>query len=626
MANKKQIKLLRQIEDWNKWRTDNPDVRINLSRADFWRADLYRVDLGGANLSYSILIKANLRKANLEGANLSRADLSGADLEGAYLRKAYLSGADLRGANLRGANLEGANLSKTDLSKANFYVTNLIGANLSEADLSEAGLIGAKLLGANLNKVNFGGINIHEIDLRGTNICEDMLRKDFNYNHNFSQYVDSEIFKEDKEQLSRLDQEQLKRLKKGVKFWNKWRQNNIDVNIYLNKVDLVESYLRRANLWRAKLSGSDLRKTDLIEANLREADLRRVNFKGADLRDSDLREADLRGANLIKAKLNEANLIGADLREADLRGSNLIKAKLIETNLIETNLSGTNLSYSNLREANLINTNFTNSTITGVNLYGNAKDNWIIDGIKCDYFYNDLKGKNRLPKEGNFKEGAFEELYKQLPTFEYLFEKGFTPIDPLIMDQVVQVINEKRPEIELRLDSFHSKGQPRAVFTVLHKHDVEETQKQIAYEYEKKIIALEGKNEILKELVITSMNKPQQHIERLITMGDNINFGGNGNIAFAKDNADVRQTNINYKTNNELLTEINKLKNELSKISVDQTNREAIEIQFETLENNARSDKKNAVLMKTTLESIKSITQGALGSAMGAGFNISYKF
>ncbi|KPA11709.1 hypothetical protein MHK_008060 [Candidatus Magnetomorum sp. HK-1] len=34
---------------------------------------------------------------------------------------------------------------------------------------------------------------------------------------------------------------------------------------------------------------------------------------------------------------------------------------------------------------------------------------------------------------------------------------------------------------------------------------------------------------------------------------------------------------------------------------------------------NSKSDKKNAVLMKSTLESIKTITQGAMGSAMGAG-------
>jgi len=154
-------------------------------------------------------------------------------------------------------------------------------------------------------------------------------------------------------------------------------------------------------------------------------------------------------------------------------------------------------------------------------------------------------------------------------------------------EKVVQAINDQQPEIDIRLNSPHYRGQPRPVFTVI--------------------------------------NKPQQLIHGTYitigenTMGDNINFSGNGNIAFGKDKATVNQTNIEYTANNKLLKEIKKLKDELSKINIDQNNREAIDIQFEILENNSKSDKKNVILMKSTLESIKTITQGALGSAMGAG-------
>ena len=76
------------------------------------------------------------------------------------------------------------------------------------------------------------------------------------------------------------------------------------------------------------------------------------------------------------------------------------------------------------------------------------------------------------------------------------------------------------------------------------------------------------------------------------------------------DNAIINQTN------KALLTEINKLKDELSKLKIGKTNREAIDILIENLENYAFSDKKNSVLMKSTLDSIKIITQDALGSEM----------
>ena len=43
-------------------------------------------------------------------------------------------------------------------------------------------------------------------------------------------------------------------------------------------------------------------------------------------------------------------------------------------------------------------------------------------------------------------------IRQQLPTFEYVFEHGITLLDPLIMDQVVQTISERRPEFELKLE------------------------------------------------------------------------------------------------------------------------------------------------------------------------------
>ena len=596
MANKEQLKILKQgVKDWNKWRRDNIfvekiNIDINLSGANLSGANLSEANLSGANLSGANLSKAYIAYScliytDLTDANLSEAILSVADLTDAILSKADFAYADLSDANLRGANLRGVDLLRADLLRA---------------DLTKADLSGASLKEANIEEADFG-----EANLSGTDFTYANIRGGANFKNSIG-----------------LPEWIEKGLDKNVTYTQQQLIYNIRRRFFKNlkEANLKNANLSGANLANADLSGANLIEADLTEADLEEADLRKANLTEADLSKANLTEADLRGANRL-CFLSGADLSGANLSGVDLSGGiyDFYSAKLLGANLSGADLSGANLSGANLSEANLINSNFTNVIITGVNLYGSARDNWIIDSIKCDYFYNDPKGKIRIPKELNFKKGEFEELYKQLPSFEYIFKNGFTPIDAFIMDQVVQAINEQQPEIELKLDSFHSRGQSRSVFTVLHKHDIEETQKQIAYEYEKKIIVLEGKNEVLKELVLSSMKKPLQHIERLITMGDNINFSGNGNIAFGKDNANVRQNNIDYKVNKELLTEINKLKEELSTISIDQTNKDAIDFQVEILENQAKLNKNNPILMNSTLESIKTITQGALGSAMGTG-------
>ena len=86
-------------------------------------------------------------------------------------------------------------------------------------------------------------------------------------------------------------------------------------------VDLKLTYLRGANLSKARLIGADLRGADLKEANLMCADLSGANLYGADLI----------GAVLIDSNLRDVNLSDANLFGANLRGSNLIRAKNIQS-------------------------------------------------------------------------------------------------------------------------------------------------------------------------------------------------------------------------------------------------------------------------------------------------------
>jgi hypothetical protein len=162
-----------------------------------------------------------------------------------------------------------------------------------------------------------------------------------------------------------------------------------------------------------------------------------------------------------------------------------------------------------LQEATLVRTSLVRTTITGVTLYGTARDDWKIDGILCKYVFWDKEGKERTPQNRDFRPGEFEELYKQLPTFEYVFEHGFTALDAVIMDRIVAAINAQHPEFELRLDSFHSRGQPHAKFTVLYKEHVEVAKSQVTTDYESRIAALEGKQEQMLKMFAMLVGNPQ---------------------------------------------------------------------------------------------------------------------
>ncbi|KPA19397.1 hypothetical protein MHK_000383 [Candidatus Magnetomorum sp. HK-1] len=95
----------------------------------------------------------------------------------------------------------------------------------------------------------------------------------------------------------------------------------------------------------------------------------------------------------------------------------------------------------------------------------------------------------------------------------------------------------------------------------------------------------------------------------------------NSKIAYGEN---IDQSNLDY-ANDGLITELNKLNYELAKLDIEKNNRDAIDVQVENLKNYAKLDNKNSVLMKSTLEAIKNITQGALGSAMGAGLIEAFK-
>jgi uncharacterized protein YjbI with pentapeptide repeats len=162
--------LLDGRDVWNRWRTDFPDIRPDLTGADI-AGNVYGLpglveavvgvgsigDLRNFNLADSVLERSNLAGIDLRGcnvsgvqlagANLSSANLSGLDLRTAVLRQANLQSASLRGADLRGTNLWGAHLLRADLCDADLSMAKLDLANLVEANLEGANLTGASVYG-----------------------------------------------------------------------------------------------------------------------------------------------------------------------------------------------------------------------------------------------------------------------------------------------------------------------------------------------------------------------------------------------------------------------------------------------------------------------------------------------
>lgn len=183
--------LLRSVEEWNKARQANPDLKVDLRGANLSGANLNMAFLTGVILINSDLHDANLTNANLTNANLTNADLSEAILYDADLSFANLLGVNLNSTNLhraelRGAVLRGATLNRSDLSNANLHLAYLTEADLKEAILTNAFLEGTDLKNANLTDAElYGAILTHAVltdatlnraDLRGANLRGANLR------------------------------------------------------------------------------------------------------------------------------------------------------------------------------------------------------------------------------------------------------------------------------------------------------------------------------------------------------------------------------------------------------------------------------------------------------------------
>jgi len=147
-------------------------------------------------------------------------------------------------------------------------------------------------------------------------------------------------------------------LRQGAKVWNKWREENPDVQLDFRGANLSRKSFNDVR-GRAAIAGIRLPTGSfpLIEANLSKVDLRGANLRGADLTETNLQEADLTGAQLCYAHLVGTKLENATLTGCHIYGISTWDLKLkgaVQSNLIITPPDEPVITVDNLEVAQFI--------------------------------------------------------------------------------------------------------------------------------------------------------------------------------------------------------------------------------------------------------------------------------
>lgn len=285
MANAEHLKILKEgVEGWNKWRSENPNIKPDLSGSDLSNAKL--CDLQFLDFRYRSIISGDSFKAYLENPNLLRINLSYTNLSGANFAKSFLTAGNFKNANLSEANFEMADLVGANLLGSNFEKTNF-----EEADLSHSVLTGGDLSDTNLSSASFMHANLVNCNLSNNHTLDGS-------------------------------------------FWGAKLMHSTATEAWFNNAGLQEADLSHAKLNKSVLANSNLSGAILSHADLSDADL-----YGANLMNCKLIQAKLIGADLTNVDLIRADLSGADISKSMIFGVNvwaLKKDGLIQKSLTIT--------------------------------------------------------------------------------------------------------------------------------------------------------------------------------------------------------------------------------------------------------------------------------------------------
>jgi len=275
MANQEHVNILLQgVDTWNKWRENNPNIKIDLTGAD-----LSNINLPGINLS-----RADLYEINLSNANLSNASLDFANID--YSK--------LINTNLHGAHIEGTGFIDTDLTEADLSNTHsLLGAITNRHGNNAPNFRDAKLIKANLTESSFYGANFAWVDFSHAIIKNASLDHCDFVCANFEEAVLC-----------------------GSDF-----TNALMTSANLQRADLREVILSGSNLSRSNLAGANIQNANLSSCQMRGCDLSETNFQNAILAGSIMEGCNLTGSNLKGANLSATLLVNVKIDKAILSES-----------------------------------------------------------------------------------------------------------------------------------------------------------------------------------------------------------------------------------------------------------------------------------------------------------------
>lgn len=320
--------------------------------------------------------------------------------------------------------------------------------------------------------------------------------------------------------------------------------------------DLRKIDLRQSNMAFAKLDGANLAGAAIGDVNLFKASMENCNLSGANAPNSDFsgvsasgarfQAANLRAANFSKSQLEDSDFNSATLNQVDFRNSVLDRANFRKAKLESARLNNSFLIGANLSRSTLINSNFSSSDMTGVTLYENQSDGWIIDNVICQYIYANEERDLRVPGDRSFEAGEFISLFKTLPTVDYHFKNGFSPIDPILLSKVIQVVNEEDPSVGIEFQELTANGLfPRARFSVSSKEKADIAIKKFAEKYE----AL--KEKVADRVLNISINNSGgiMSIGKINVSGDLVNegiIGDNGTVINSGDSVKIAKENSSF--------------------------------------------------------------------------------
>ncbi len=326
-------------------------------------------------------------------------------------------------------------------------------------------------------------------------------------------------------------------------------------------------------LWEVDFSGSDISDCDFSSCDLRRADFSNTKCSNSRFRDSNLDTASFANAEFQNTKFLECNLT-----EIQCRSTNFIQCEFLKSDLRKIIFSGS-FSKSVFSECNLYRLSLHDSNLTGVSFSDTVFDFSFVGNVQCDYFYQNEK---RLPREGKFKEGEFQRIYRKLNDFDLFFDQGITVEDTVVCNALLQQINQKHPEWGVLIDSINFRsGIPFVRFSFLDKSLSTEIEKYINGQFDtlKLITDISDQvNDMKKKILEKIDNIPETSINYHgsvtgVIHGDNgvINVNSsdqNMNISISEDTYKKLLTLTDRKQSDDNLTKKikKKTKDELTKI------------------------------------------------------------